>query len=187
MKNKKKKKEPSRSPQPYPKIALVGFRGVGKSSAALGLEAHWNTQVISLDARIEEKFKKSIQSLVSEKGWGFFREKEALYLKEISERETTLLLDTGGGVVETGDASPSEENIHILKERFFSVYLYLSKEKAMERLKNMGSSRHRPLLEGNPGEIYDRREPLYRRAASSIIDVSDASAGDVVKRILGNF
>ena len=116
--------------QPYPRIALIGFRGVGKSSVGQRLSNIWETRYISLDHYNEKKLRSSIVDIVRDQGWNFFREKERLALKEIYDTEKPpILLDTGGGIVEGPGQSKSLENIELLKKKFFTVYLFISKRR----------------------------------------------------------
>ena len=91
------KKQKEKEKQPHPRIALIGFRGAGKSSLAKKMLGVWETELISLDPYIEEKHGSSIADLVDAKGWNFFREEEKIALKEICDEGTSpLLLDLGG-------------------------------------------------------------------------------------------
>ncbi len=183
-KEKKERRKFQKIAQPYSKIALVGFRGIGKSTISTELSKVWNTRIISLDKYIEKKYGQNIKHIILDKGWSFFREEEALSLKKISEEEPPLLLDTGGGIIEKADSSPSYININLLKEVFFSVYLYMPKEDAIQRLKKSSSLGVHPFLVGNIHDIYERREPLYRETASAVIDITDATKEEITKRIL---
>ena len=184
---KNKKNKIQQVNQPYPKMALVGFRGIGKSTISIELIKYWDTRIISLDKYIEEQHRRKVKDIVIEKGWDFFREEEALSLKKLCEEKPPLLLDTGGGIIEKADGSPSHVNIDLLKEVFFSIYLYMSKEDAIQRLKRSEISESRPHLIENVHDVYERREPLYRKTASAIIDIAHATKQEITKIILSSF
>ena len=173
--------------QPHPRIALIGFRGVGKSSVAKKMLGIWETKLMSLDSYIKEKHGRSIADIVDTKGWNFFREEERIALKEICDSEKSpLLLDLGGGIVEGKDLSRNLENIELLKNQFFTIYLFISKEKILDRLRHLHQGKHRPSLEENLDSVYDRREAWYQEAASAIIDLTDTAGTEGFRRVIRN-
>ena len=173
--------------QPYPRIALIGFRGVGKSSIGQKLSDIWETNYISLDSYIEKKLKSSVVNIFREKGCKFFREQEELSLKEIYDIEKPpVLLDTGGGIIEGPDESKSLENIKMLKKKFFTIHLFIFKEEILNRLQNMDQGSHRPQLDGHIGDIYDRRQAWYQEASSAIINVTNTIEEESLRRVIKN-
>ncbi len=174
--------------QPYPKIALVGFRGIGKTTLALELTKYWDTRAISLDDEIERQYQYPITKIVADKGWSFFRDKEAQYLKKINDQcKTPFLLDTGGGILEKEDGSPSHRNMNILKHSFFTIYLHMDHKEAIQRLEKAKNKKTRPNLPKDISKIYYQREAYYQRIASSMVDITNTTIKKSVQLILSNF
>ncbi len=172
---------------PQKRIALIGFRGVGKSTIARHLEGLWQIKRVSLDSYITEHEGQSIEELVQEKGWNHFREKETYYLQEVSSFEAPLLVDMGGGIVEGPAGRKSQEKIDILKASFLCIYCYIDDDKLLARLDRLKKNKNRPAL-SSPGQeslsdVLQRRKPWYNEVAHAVVDVSDVSAREAAERI----
>ena len=165
------------------KMALIGFRGVGKSSISRALSDLWNVRLISMDKYIEIKEEKSIEEIVKLNGWPYFRNLELICLKEITSLEEFILLDTGGGILDAGDSTESEEKISILKNNFFSIYLFMDDSKIFNRLQQLKPSPNRPSLNENPEQTLVRRKKSYLKAACAIVDISDCSVTEAAERV----
>lgn len=180
----KEKKNPVHAP--FKKIALLGFRGAGKSSIARELSGRWQSRVVSLDREIEEKAGMSIEEIVKAGGWQRFRALEKELLNTISETDEEIILDTGGGIIENADGSTSEEKIDILKTRFFSIYLHVDDDRILRRLQKLAENSSRPPLPGGREglkEALQRRKPAYHEAASAVVEISDVHPPDAAERI----
>jgi len=168
------------------KIALIGFRGVGKSTLAGHMGRELSLQPVSLDEYIESREKCSIAEMVQAHGWNHFRDLELKYLRELSEKDESTLLDTGGGVLEGHDKTLSQEKKEILEKYFFSIYVYMDDEKILERLEKAERSAHRPVLGGEESirQILTRRKPWYIESADLSVDISSMSPPDAARKIL---
>lgn len=168
----------------HEKIALIGFRGVGKSTLAALLSAELEIEAVSLDESIEAAEGRPIAEIVEEKGWNYFRELEAGALQEMAQRER-LLLDTGGGVLEGAEKSFSKEKAEVLINNFFVIYIRLSAKPLMKRLEEAGLNSSRPPLGGEtPEETFQRRAPWYEGAAHLIVDIDGLSPKKAVDKVL---
>lgn len=170
-----------------PRIALVGFRGVGKSAIARRLAEYWNMPLISLDEKIERDEGQRIEEIVRQHGWQYFRDKEWAHLAEAAKSDK-LLLDCGGGIVEEADGVPSERKMRILKENFFCIYIAVNEEKMLYRLKNLARNASRPDLSASDSpenlmQVFKRREPLYLDIAHTVVDISDTNVTESAFRI----
>ena len=171
----------------YEKIALVGFRGSGKSTLASRLTNHWNIVHYSLDRIIELDQSANISEIVAKKGWNYFRSLEAEKLLQYAELHENLLLDTGGGIVEGLNQKKSEEKIDILKNRYFSIYLYINSDTALERLGRAAKTSHRPDIARSDQElrqVFESRKAWFKEAAKAIVDVSDVGIDEATQRVL---
>lgn len=172
-----------------PRLALIGFRGVGKSAIARRLAEAWEIPALSLDEKIESNAGMKIDEIVRLHGWEHFRdlEFEALQSAALADQ---LLMDCGGGVVEEANGLRSERKLAILQQKFFCIYISMNEERMLARLKNLAQNPSRPALTPSDTpekliEVFRRREPLYLEVAHAVVDVSDTnvleSAGRIVK------
>lgn len=193
---KKKRQQSNPAPPVHDKIALIGFRGCGKSTIARHLHEMWGFRVLSLDKTIEKEQGHSISRIVAEKGWEFFRKVETEQLELAAKIDEPLILDAGGGIVEEADATRSDHKIAVLRENFFCIYLHLSEEKLFERLTRYDKGK-RPALPGaseseadgaeefiaKNREAFTRRKSWYKQAAHAITDISGVPAREAALRV----
>ena len=191
--NRRHHKGPKVRSQPprKPRIALIGFRGVGKSAIARRLAEHWSMPLIALDETIERNAGMRIEEIVKTHGWQHFRDLEFRELSAAATQEK-VLLDCGGGIVEEADGQPSERKLKILAENFFCIYISVSEEKLLHRLRNLSRNASRPDLPAadtpeNLIKVFHRREPLYLRVAHTVVDVSDTNVTESAFRITQMF
>lgn len=178
-------------PPRKPRIALIGFRGVGKSAIARRLSEYWGMPLLSLDETIERQAGMKIEDIVKTHGWAHFRDLEHGELTKAAALER-VLLDCGGGIVDEADGSPSERKLKILSDSFFCIYISTSEEKLMQRLKNLSRNASRPDLPSADTpesliKIFRRREPLYLRVAHMVVDISDTNVTESAFRITQMF
>jgi len=168
----------------HKKIALIGFRGVGKSSVGLSLRNKLRIPYLSMDDSITRKARTTIQEIVEEKGWPYFRELEFKCLQRQSLRQK-LILDTGGGVLEDSNGDLSQKKLKLLKNNFFSIYLYMDDELLLRRLQKIDYSHHRPALSGSASvqEILSKRKPWYEEAMDIKVNCSGMNVATTVREI----
>lgn len=77
-------------------VYLVGFMGVGKTTAAERLAARLGWDVADTDRQIEAEEGRNIEAIFRESGEGYFREAEWRVLQAIAARRRTVVA-TGGG------------------------------------------------------------------------------------------
>ncbi|MCB1200751.1 MAG: shikimate kinase [Leptospiraceae bacterium] len=184
MKKRKKSSPARRTLKLRRRIALIGFRGCGKSVTGQELARLYGTVCISLDQYIEEKEQKSITQITELNGWQYFRERELSALQELSTREDLFILDTGGGVVENADGTISQEKIDILRKYYFCIYLAMNDEALLARLDAINRSKSRPALpQGNEAALL-RRKPMYAKAAHAVVDVTNTRKHEAATRIV---
>lgn len=161
------------------KIILVGYRGAGKSTVAKMINPNKNLTIFSMDTMIEEKAGQSINEMVAQKGWDFFRDLETAVLKEVLKFENAII-DCGGGVIE------KTENRELLKQEKNVFFLETSIPIIIERL---ADKTDRPSLSGEHSfleevkSIYTRRLPLYREVSTHTIN-ADESPEEVAEQII---
>lgn len=180
-----------RTHPPKPRIALIGFRGVGKSAIARRLCEYWEMPLLSLDEHIERAEGARIQDIVSRHGWQHFRDQEYAHLAEAAQAER-ILLDCGGGIVEEADGIKSERKMQLLHNNFFCIYISVSEERLLQRLQTLAKNASRPDLSSNDSpaallDIFRRREPWYLEIAHTVVDVSDTNVSESAFRITQMF
>jgi len=79
-------------------IALIGFRGTGKTTISKLLAKRLDKKLISTDEELAKRAKMSIPKFVKKHGWDKFREIESEVIESISDFDECIF-DTGGGIV----------------------------------------------------------------------------------------
>jgi shikimate kinase len=166
-------------------IVLIGYRCSGKTVVGKTLARELGREFLDTDALIEEKAGRSIETMISTKGWDCFRETEKSLVEEVSRRNN-LVIATGGGIV------MDEENVKNLKQNGWVVWLEGKPHVLRERMaKEQGSGKVRPSLTGaDPLEeikdVLSVRRPFYERAGDLAVDTSNLSVGEAAALIVKN-
>ena len=136
---------------------------------------------VDMDSWIEESTGMTVPEIFETHGEPWFREQEHKTITELSKKEDVVIA-TGGGAPCHG------ENMARMKESGLTIYLKLSPEALLSRLKV--SKNRRPLLEGKSEEemrhtieeMLGQREPFYSKA-DMIIDGLERVTERVVNAI----
>ena len=141
--------------------SFIGFMASGKSTLTRRLQNTTSRPAVFLDEVIEEEAGRSIADIFAAEGEDAFRKMELAALSGLNPRRN-LLLDTGGGIVQTPPA------VDLLRARGVVIWLDVSWDVVRSRLKADSAGR-RPLVEvlGWAGveELFRARRPLYAAAA----------------------
>jgi shikimate kinase len=158
-------------------LALIGFRGTGKSSVGRVLAEKLGLPFADADLALETRLGVSIADLFKTRGEPYFREQETATLNELTEPRGPLVLATGGGVI--------LRKVNRDALRRFGTVVWLTADPALlaERLA-ADPTNARPALTplGALEEInhlLEARTPLYREAADFAI-VTDGKTVDAV-------
>ena len=154
-------------------IVLCGFMGCGKTTVGHLLAEKTGRRFVDMDAYIEEKAGMDIPSIFRQYGEADFRRREREACAALAAAEG-LVIAAGGG------ALTFPENAAALAATGVIVLLEVSPETVLRRLEGDDS---RPLLRRPDKaeavrELMERREPLYRAAAS--VTVSGEADPDAV-------
>lgn len=164
-------------------IVLIGYRCCGKTSTGKILAQRLDKKFVDTDELIVEKAGCSIDEIVSNHGWEYFRKLEADVIKEVSGIDN-LVIATGGGVV------IQDENITNLKKNGFVVWLNADINIIRKRLiEDTLSDQNRPSLTGDdPSDeiraVLEEREPLYKGASDVVFDTSKLNINEVTDLII---
>ena len=161
-------------------IALIGYRGTGKSVVGKLVSERLQMKCIAMDSRIVEKAGMSIPDIVYNHGWTTFRDMESEVTRELAELDD-IIIDTGGGVIER------PENIDVLQANSCIIWLKASVDAIVSRIQG---GTERPSLTGEKSfteevaEVLERRTPRYRNAAQYEIDTEQLTPEQVADRII---
>lgn len=166
----------------YRNISLIGFMGSGKTTAGKVLAEKLEFLFIDIDRVIELEEGRKISDIFRIYGEDYFRKLETEVIKKIYKNKNCVFA-CGGGVVER------KESIKEIRENSFVVYLSISPEIAIKRLKDVTD---RPLIEvKNREEVIRemilRRDSLYRKYAHTIISNDNISSDKASEEILKKF
>lgn len=160
-------------------IFLIGFMGAGKSTAARMLKDRCKMQLLEMDEEIEAREKMKISEILKKKGEAYFRALETELLRELEERQGTVV-SCGGG------AAMRRRNVEAMKKSGRIIYLSARPDTVLSRVAH---SHTRPLLEGNMNEAYVRtmmqeRLPKYLAAADITVETDEKSAEEICTEII---
>lgn len=151
-------------------IVLVGMPSSGKSTLAAALGEKLGRTVYEADALIEQEAGMDIPAIFAQYGEGHFRALETEILSRLGKLSGAVI-STGGGCV------TREENYDLLHQNGTIVWL----QRGTEKLDKTG----RPLsLKNDLNEMYQKREPMYRRFADAAVDNNgsvEATLGQILE------
>ena len=167
-------------------IALIGYRGSGKSSVArlLALKLGWPW--VDADVEIELRAGKSIAAIFADDGETAFRDLEGDVVWELASRDQTVIALGGGAVLRP-------QNRESLRRRCWIAWLSATPETLCERIAGDAATQtKRPNLTSQGGiaeiiELLDERTPIYRQCAHFQADTEGKTPEDVAGEILSQF
>jgi shikimate kinase len=165
-------------------VALIGYRGTGKSTVGRLLAGQMNRQFVDVDVEIEARAGRSIDAIFAESGEPEFRDWEERTLAELFEQFPEAVVATGGGSV------LREQNRRGLRKFGQVVWLTAVPDELARRLVADDRSRlGRPALTpaGVIEEIADvlrERSPVYKGLADLEIETGGKSPEAVAAAIL---
>ncbi len=161
-------------------IVLIGYRGTGKSTVGKLLGARLGRALVSTDAEIVTRAKRTIPEIVAQEGWEYFRDLESDICRELASRDH-LVIDTGGGAILRA------QNVEALKKTGTLFWLTASVETIVKRI---GGDNQRPSLTGTKSfidEVHDvlrERTPKYQAAADHVIATDNRSVDQLAETLL---
>lgn len=167
-----------------PGLALVGYRGTGKSTVGKILADRLERRFLDADLEIEVRAGRSIRSIFAESGEPVFRDWEEQMLEELANRHPEGVLASGGGAV----LRPS--NRRLLRAFGYVVWLKAEPAELARRLEaDLQSGAERPPLTGagtiaEIAHVLEARTPLYQEVADLALETLDRTPEEIAELIL---
>ncbi len=164
------------------KIFLIGYRCTGKTTAGQILAHNNGFDFIDLDQAIEQESKLNITQIIAKYGWDQFRRLESRALFNLKDN-ANLVVATGGGII------TNDENLELIKNSGFCIWLYADIKTILHRLKNdINTLSSRPSLLGKDvmeetKEFLIQRKPLYEKCAHVKINTKDKTPEQIANII----
>jgi shikimate kinase len=165
-------------------LALVGYRGSGKSTVGKIVAERLNRPFLDTDQEIEARTGRSIARIFAEDGEAAFRDWEERTIALLASQYPQAVLATGGGIV------LREANRRRIRDFGFVAWLRARPEELARRLGGDPESlANRPPLThaGTIAEIVPvlaERTPLYQQVADAIIDTEATTADSVASLVI---
>jgi shikimate kinase len=164
-------------------IALVGYRGVGKTTVAQQLALRLGWDWIDADVEVELRAGKSIAAIFADEGEAAFRDLESQVVAELCARSRAVIALGGGAVLREG-------NRKVIAQCGAVVWLQASVDRIIERLaSDPATASQRPNLTAAGGraeieQLLAARLPLYRSCATLEVDTDGKSPADIADEIV---
>jgi shikimate kinase len=160
-------------------IILVGFMGSGKTTIAFELSRRLNMGYVSTDNIIEKAEKCTINEIFTRRGEEYFRNVEALAVRDACSMKN-VVIDLGGGAV------IRDENWESVRASGVVICLTADEKTLMERTKKY---KHRPLLNvEDPKQkirnLMAKRAHFYAKA-DHCVDTGKLTVKQAVEKISG--
>ncbi len=168
---------------PNKPIALIGFRGSGKTSVARAVADLLGGGVIDTDDLVTARAGKSIADVFMDEGESVFRRFESEAIAGTVENPPTVISVGGGAVLDSA-------NVRALREVCFVVWLTAPAEVLWQRIAaDPASEVSRPSLTSDNGldevrAVLAERKDLYRSAAHATIDTEGSPITDIAREII---
>jgi shikimate kinase / 3-dehydroquinate synthase len=158
-------------PGPYRNVALIGFMGAGKSTAAAALAKRLGWEFADADSEIEREAGKPIPRIFAEDGEPAFRALEERVAARLLAR-IEVVVALGGGAV---TSAVTRER---LRDGSFTVLLDVSPQTAWRRIEAKAEDRPLAVEARGFAELYEQRRPLYHATADALVDAERLEGGE---------
>lgn len=164
------------------RIALIGIRGVGKSTLGPLLAEHLAIPFIELNREIEKEAGLAVSEIFSLYGQHGYRVLERRCIERIVLEYPRVVLATGGGIV------AEAANYELLLSSFFTVWLRAKPQVMFERVLGQHDARiasvelREEALE-NIERTLQARQHLYELASASL-DTTGRATGELVHSLV---
>jgi shikimate kinase len=163
-------------------LILIGYRCTGKTSVGKKLAEKLAIPFYDTDHILTDRFGKTIQEWVAEKGWPSFRQEEKTVIREIASLDSSVIALGGGAVLDP-------ENRETLRNKGLIVWLTADVQTIIERMNTDPNNKDfRPHLSEKDWEseiqtTLTERLPIYERMADFVIDTKGKGLEEVTEEI----
>jgi shikimate kinase len=164
-------------------VALIGYRGTGKSALAQQLAIRLGWDWVDADVEVELRAAKSIAAIFADDGEEAFRELEAEVVDELCRRRATVIALGGGAVLR-------EDNRKMIARCDAVVWLKASVDTIVRRLsEDAATAARRPNLTKSGGrteveQLLAARTPFYRGCATLEVDTEHKAPAEIADEIV---
>lgn len=164
-------------------IALIGYRGTGKTTVAQQLALRLGWDWVDADVEIELRAGKSIAAIFADDGEQGFRDLESAVVADLCGRERCVLALGGGAILR-------EANQHAIARCGAVVWLTASVETLVARMAgDATTSARRPNLTNAGGrqeveQLLAARAPIYRACATLEVDTEGKAPAEIAGEII---
>jgi shikimate kinase len=164
-------------------IALIGYRGTGKTTVAQILARQLEWDWVDADVEVELRAGKSIATIFADDGEGAFRDLESQIVANLCTRQRTVLALGGGAILRDSN----RENIATCQ---VVVWLQASAQVLAERIaQDAATAGRRPNLTNHDGRteievLLAQREPFYRGCATLKVDTENREPAEIAGEIV---
>jgi shikimate kinase len=160
-------------------LALVGFMAAGKSTIGKRLARKLKVAFFDTDDLVVDEHG-AVSDIFYNEGEKQFRDYEHAAIAHVIDDGEPGIVALGGG------ALSHEPNVKLLKKHAYRVFIKVTPELVLERLRN--SRRVRPLLGPTPSlskikDLYTKRMPNYAHA-DHVVEADGMSTSQVVDAII---
>lgn len=156
-------------------IILIGMPGCGKSTIGVILAKTIGVGFVDTDLIIQQRENRLLQDIIDSVGIESFLDCEENAVKTVSCNNSVIA--TGGSVVYRKDS------IKHLKKNGKIFYLDVPLDEIKKRLNNISTRGIAANKNDSIDNIFIEREPLYKKYADVVIDLTDCTIEDAVKKI----
>lgn len=160
------------------RVALVGLRGAGKSTLGRQLATEMGVAFIEIDKEIERETGMPVEEIFALYGQAGYRRAEKRTLERVLRENERGVFSVGGGIVS------QQETYDLLLSCCFTVWVKAQPEEHMARVMAQGDLR--PMAGNDEAmedlkRILDAREPLYRKADTTLDTTGDTADSSFLK------
>lgn len=164
-------------------IALIGYRGTGKTTIAEQLASRLGWDFVDADVEIERRAEKSIAEIFADDGEPAFRELESTVVAELCGRQCTVIALGGGAVLRQSNRSAMRScgAVVWLKATVGAI------ERRLEADPSTAARRPKLTKSGGRSEIerlLAERTPIYQACATLEVDTEDKTPAEIANEIL---
>jgi len=157
-------------------IVLIGMSGAGKSTLGVLLAKIINKKFIDTDLVLQQKHNNLLHEIINNEGIKKFKTYEENMMLELNVEDTVIA--TGGSVIY------SHLGMNKLKKSGIVIYIHVSFSNIENRLRDI-TNRGIIMKDGQSlKELYNEREPLYKKYADIRVDVHHESIEETLSTIL---